>query len=234
MTVSIKEVLDTDGLEMSYGSVDMEEIKQVIQKLVNERRSIPDIPQPKPLNEIDFWVTWYQDGTWKRTRDKISDTNVHIQLPVYKDTKATMLVFCYENGRVNTVEWNKFRRGANLNVLQNKKTWNDDNGKPKNIFLMLPTDYLVGYSVDSNGVMKVKLHSILDYPTNDSSKAKGGAFLPDNCSIKTYAVVGSEHKKKVAHLIVPKAKRTQDAGIPLDSVSCKTEIEYLEKVLTQE
>lgn len=234
MTVSIKEVLDTEGLEMGYGSVDMEEIKQVIQKLVNERRSIPDIPQPKPLNEVDFWVTWYQDGTWKRTRDKISDANVHIQLPVYKDTKATMLAFCYENGRVNTVEWNKFRRGANLNVLQTKKPWNDDNGKPKNIFLMLPTDYLVGYSVDSDGIMKVKLHSILDYPTNDSSKAKGGAFLPDNCSIKTYAVIGSEHKKKVAHLIVPKAKRTQDAGIPLDSVSCKPEIEYLEKVLTQE
>ena len=100
--------------------------------------------------------------------------------------------------------------------------------------MMLPTDYLMGYSVDSDDIMKVKLHSILDYPTNDSSKAKGGAFLPDNCSIKTYAVIGSEHKKKVAHLIVPKAKRTQDAGIPLDSVSCKPEIEYLEKVLTQE
>ena len=103
----------------------------------------------------------------------------------------------------------------------------------KQYIMMLPTDYLVGYSVDSDGIMKVKLHSILDYPTNDSSKAKGGPFLPDNCSIKTYAVIGSEHKKKVAHLIVPKTKRTQDADIPLDSVSCKTEIEYLEKVLTQ-
>ncbi len=220
--------------EYGGNKIEKEDLKQVFREILKEQPSIPDLPAQKPLNEVDHWVTWYQDGTWKRTRDKISDTNVHIQLPVYKDTKATMLAFCYENGRVNTVEWSKFRRGANLNVLQTKKPWNDDNGNPKNIFLMLPTDYLVGYSVDSNGVMKVKLHSILDYPTNDSSKAKGGSFLPDNCSIKTYAVIGSEHKKKVAHLIVPKTKRTQDAGIPLDSVSCKTEIEYLEKVLTQE
>ena len=134
MTVSIREVLDTEGLEMSGNTLDMEEIKQVIQKLMNERKSIPDIPQPKPLNEVDFWVTWYADGTWKRTREKVAETNVHIQLPIYKDTKATVLAFCYENGRINTVEWNKFRRGANLNVLQTKKTWNVDNGRPKNIF----------------------------------------------------------------------------------------------------
>ena len=234
MTVSIREVLDTEDIELSNHSVDMEEIKQVIQKLMNERRSIPDIPQPKPLNEIDFWVTWYEDGTWKRTRDKIDEANMYIQLPVYKDTKATVLAFCYSNGRVNTVEWSKFRRGANMNILQTKKTWNVDNGNPKNIFLMLPTDYLVGYSVDSDGTTKVKLHSILDYPTNDSSNAKGGPFLPDDCSIKTYTVIGAEHRKMVAHLIVPKKKRSQEAGISLNSVTCKAEIEYLEKVLTQE
>ena len=233
MTVSIKEVLDTEGLEMSGNALDMEEIKQVIQKLMNERKSIPDIPQPKPLNEVDYWITWYKDGTWVRTRLEQTDPNIHLKLPIYKNMSDPILAFCYENNRVNTILLSVFRRGANLNVSQ-PNGWSRTGDKPKNIFLMLKTDYLVGYSVDANGTESVKLHAISDYSPTASAANQGAPFLPDSSKIVSYAVIGAEHKKKIAHLIVPKARRTQDAGIPLDSVSCKAEIEYLEKVLTQE
>lgn len=234
MRISIQDVLDLDEWPKN-NVIDEEKLKHAFREIMNERSSIPNLPAQKPLNEVDHWVTWYQDGTWKRTREKIEDANIHIQLPVYTDTKATLLAFCYENGRVNTVEWKKFRSKTNMKVLQTKKPWNEENGKPKNIFLMLPTDFLVGYCLDSDGVLKVKLHSILDYSTNDSSKAKGAPFLPDDCCIKTYAVIGSEHKKKVAHLIVSKAKRSSDPGTPLNTAnaSLRDEIEYLNKVLTQ-
>ena len=234
MTVSIKEVLDTEGLEIGYRSVDMEEIKQIIQTLVNERRAIPNLPAPKPLNEVDYWVTWYQDGTWKRTRDKISEANIYVQLPVYKDTKATVLTFCYGNGRVSTIEWTKFKAKANLGVLQTKKKWNADNGKPKSIFLMLATDYLVGYSIDSDGTEKVKIHSISDFTTTASASNQGSPFLPDTNRIETYAVIGAEHRKKVAHLIVAKAKRSTYSGVSINNPSLNSEIEYLERVLKQE
>ena len=103
--------------------------------------------------------------------------------------------------------------------------------KPKNIFLMHATDFLVGYSIDSNGIESVKLHAISDYGTTASAANQGAPFLPDTSRIVTYAVIGAEHKKSIAHLIVTKAKRSVEVGTPLNSLTQKEEIEYLEKVL---
>ena len=96
---------------------------------------------------------------------------------------------------------------------------------------MHATDYLVGYSVDSNGIESVKLHAISDYGTTASAANQGAPFLPDTSRIVTYAIIGAEHKKNVAHLIVTKAKRSVEVGTPLSSPSQKEEIDYLEKIL---
>ena len=96
---------------------------------------------------------------------------------------------------------------------------------------MEPTDFIVGYSLDSNNIEYVKLHAISDYPPTANAGAQGGVFVPDNTRVETYAVLGAEHKKRVEHLIVKKADRSKIAGTPLSSHAHKDEIEYLEKVL---
>lgn len=231
MTISIKDVLDTDGLSASGGGFDMDAMKQIMRSLINERRAIPkDLPKPKSLGEVDYWIIWYNDGTWKRSRQQSSEANVYMQVPVYKNLSDPILAFCYDTNRVNTVKLADFRKGANLNVLQ-KNGWSRTGDKPKNIFLMHATDFLVGYSVDSNGIEAVKLHAISDYGTTASAANQGSPFLPDTSRIETYAVIGAEHKKNVAHLIVTKAKRSVEVGTPLTSPALKNEIEYLEKIL---
>ena len=231
MTISIKDVLDTDGLSASGGGFDMDAMKQIMRSLINERRAIPkDLPKPKSLGEVDYWIIWYNDGTWKRSRQQSSEANVYMQVPVYKNLSDPILAFCYDTNRVNTVKLADFRKGANLNVLQ-KNGWSRTGDKPKNIFLMHATDFLVGYSVDSNGIEAVKLHAISDYGTTASAANQGSPFLPDTSRIETYAVIGAEHKKNVAHLIVTKAKRSVEVGTPLTSPALKNEIEYLENIL---
>lgn len=230
MTISIKDVLDTDGLSAS-GSFDMDAMKQIMRSLINERRAIPkDLPKPKSLGEVDYWIIWYNDGTWKRSRQQSSEADVYMQVPIYKNLSDPILAFCYDTNRVNTVKLSDFRKGANLNVLQ-KNGWSRTGDKPKNIFLMHATDFLVGYSVDSNGIEAVKLHAISDYGTTASAANQGSPFLPDTSRIETYAVIGAEHKKNVAHLIVTKAKRSVEVGTPLTSPALKNEIEYLENIL---
>ena len=231
MTISIKDVLDTDGLSASGGGFDMDAMKQIMRSLINERRAIPkDLPKPKSLGEVDYWIIWYNDGTWKRSRHQSSEANVYMQVPVYKNLSDPILAFCYDTNIVNTVKLADFRKGANLNVLQ-KNGWSRTGDKPKNIFLMHATDFLVGYSVDSNGIEAVKLHAISDYGTTASAANQGSPFLPDTSRIETYAVIGAEHKKNVAHLIVTKAKRSVEVGTPLTSPALKNEIEYLENIL---
>lgn len=234
MTISIKDVIDTEGLAPASGTLDMDAMKQIIRSLINERRAIPkDLPKPKDLGEIDYWIIWYNDSTWKRSRQKSEEKDVYIQVPVYSSMSDPVLAFCYETAKVNTIKLKDFRRGANLNVLQ-KNGWSRTGDKPKNIFLMLATDFLVGYSVDSNGVESVKLHAIADYTPTASAANQGSPFLPEACRIETYAVLGAEHKKKIEHLIVTRAKRSVEAGTPLTSPTLKEEIDYLEKVLKSE
>ena len=233
MTLSIKDVIDTDGLNTGSDAFDMDMIKQIMRDLINERRAIPrDLPKPKPLGEIDYWIIWYQDGSWKRSRKQSSEDALYIQVPVYKNISDPVLAFCYDTNKVSTVKLGDFRKGVNLNVIQ-KNRWSRTGDKPKNIFLMHATDFLVGYSVDSNGIESVKLHAISDYTPKASAGNIGSPFLPETSRIETYAVIGAEHKKKVAHLIVTKAKRSVDAGTPLSSPTLKEEIEYLEKILKE-
>ncbi len=231
MTISIREVLDTDGIQINPNTLDIDVLRQVMQTLINERKAIPkDLPKPKDLGEVDYWLVWYQDGTWKKVRNKSDENNVYIQVPVYKNLNASLLAFCYET-KVNTVKLNDFKKGANMNKLQTKNGWCNTGEKPKNIFLMDPTDYLVGYIIDSNGIEYVKLHAISDFPPRANAGAQGGPFVPDNARIETLVVLGAEHKKRVEHLISTKAKRSSDLGTPLSSPILKNEIEYLEKVI---
>ena len=199
MTISIKDVLDTDGLSANGGGFDMDAMKQIMRSLINERRAIPkDLPKPKSLGEVDYWIIWYNDGTWKRSRQQSSEANAYMQVPIYKNLSDPILAFCYDTNRVNTVKLSDFRKGANLNVIQ-KNGRSRTGDKPKNIFLMHATDFLVGYSVDSNGIEAVKLHAISDYGTTASAANQGSPFLPDTSRIETYAVIGAEHKKNIAH-----------------------------------
>ena len=230
MDIAIKNMIDTEGLT-NRESLSAEELRNIIRELLNERRAIPmNLPKPKDLGEIDFWIIWYNDGTWKRSRKQSSENNVFMQIPVYKNLSDPILAFCYDTNRVSTVKLVDFRKGANLNVIQ-KNGWSRTGDKPKNIFLMHATDFLVGYSIDSNGIESVKLHAITDYGTTASAANQGSPFLPDTSRIVSYAVIGAEHKKNVAHLIVTKAKRSVEVGTPLSSPTLKDEIDYLEKII---
>ena len=231
MTISIKDVIDTE--DISFSGIDIDSMKQVMRTLLNERKTIPtDLPKPMSLKEVDYWLIWYNDATWKRSRTKSNESDVYLQVPVYKFNSAPIVVFCYKSGNVNTIKLSDFRRKVPLNTIKNNG-WSRTGEKPMNIFIMHATDFLVGYSVDHNGTECVKLHAISDYTTTSSATNQGSPFVPKDWQIQTFATIGAEHLKKVEHLIVVKAKRAADPGTTLASVSLKDEIDYLENVLTQ-
>ena len=232
ITFFVTERVKNTADSRQVNSLDIEEWKKMLYDLINERSAIPkDLPKPKDLDDINYWFVWYQDGTWKKVRQKSTEENVYMQVPIYKSMSDPLVVFCYDNNRVNTVKEIEFRRHVKLNILQTKNGWSKTGDKPKNIFVMHATDFLVGYSIDSNGIEHVKVHAISDYPPRKSATNPGYLFLPETNRIETYAVIGAEHKKGIAHLIVTKAKRSLEAGTPLTSPTLKEEIDYLKKVI---
>ena len=230
MTISIREIVDSEGL--SNTSIDGDSIKHAIREILNERQSVVPLPKPRDLDEVDYWIVWYNDSTWKRVRSRSEDDNVFMQIPVCKQIGDSVLAFCYASGKVNTIKLSDFRKGANLNVVQ-RNGWSRTGEKPQFIFLLPMTDFLVGYSVDCNGIEYVKLHAISDFRCTTSAANQGAPYIPEGHTMISFAPIGAEHRLRFSHLIVPKAKRTVEAGIPLttQNASLRSEIDYINGIL---
>ena len=228
MTVTIQNQLETQGINTSVSSLTKEELEEMLHKIVNVRKQI-DIPLPPPpsLDEVKEWVNWLDDGSWKRTREKATDKHYCIQVPVPEKITDPMVLFCYESGAVNCMKYADFRRGTNMKVLEVRKTWNLEAGKPIHIFIAPPSSLLVGYSVDYNGIQYVKFHDITDFAPKAAAKNKGVPFVPSDFRMLRFKVVDGSYRKKLAHLQRTKQQRSQDAGEPLDSPVFANEITLL-------
>ena len=228
MTVTIQNQLETQGINTSVSSLTKEELEEMLHKIVNVRKQI-DIPLPPPpsLDEVKEWVNWLDDGTWKRTREKATDKDYCIQVPIPKNITAPLILFCYESGTVNCMKYSDFRRGTNMNVLECRKTWNVEAGRPLCIKITPPSNLLVGYSVDFNGFQYVKFHDVTDFNPTAAAKNKGVPFVPVGFRMLGFKIVNGAHRESLAHLQRTKQQRSQDAGVPIDSPTFAKEIAFL-------
>lgn len=224
MELSIKKIIDVEGLNVSAGSMNTEQLREVLHKIINERRSSPIAPKAPSLKEIDYWIVWNDDMTWVRQREK-ADSDV-LQVPVYKGMSDPVVAFCYENNRINTVKLSVFRKGANLRVVQ-KNGWCETNGKPKYVFVAEPSSLIVIQSIDYNSIEYVKLHALTDFTPTASAKNGGAPILPDGSKVTIYSIIGAEHRGNLPHLIGTKSGRSKEKGEPINSPTFAREIEYL-------
>lgn len=232
MTLSLKSIVDTSDAPQALSHDDL---KKVFQELLNERRMTPPdfAPAPTPLDQVDYWIVWYTDGTWVRQRNKSEEPNVHLQVPVPVKISNPVVVWCYESGKVNVSKLSDVKKKVNLNVVQTKNGWSKTGEKPKAIFIAQPTDFIAGYSIDANCIEYVKLLSVSDFNPTANGSNQGGPFVPDTCKMTAFAIVGAEHKKNVPHLIGTKQRRSTDPGTPLNSPVHEVEIRYLKQLFTK-
>lgn len=227
MSLSIHDIIDVDEVNMSATSLNEEQLRNIILKIINERRGSIIAPPPPSLKEIDYWIVWNDDMTWLRQRDKAAGDV--LQVPVYKGMSDPLVVFCYENNLVNVVKLSIFRSKVNLNVDQ-ENGWCAANGKPKKIFVAEPSSLLVVHSIDYNSLEYVKLHALTDFSPTKVAKNAGKAILPNGVKVMTYSVIEAQHRGRLQHLIKAKAERSKDKGEPLSSPIFKDEIDYLKKL----
>lgn len=231
MTVTIQNQLEIEGVNTQVSALTKEELEEMLHKIVNVRKQV-DIPLPSPpsLDEVKEWVNWRADGCWKRSREKLTDTKFCIQVPVPTNYTNPVIMFCYESGRVNSMKYADFRRIANMNHLEVKKTWNLDAGQPKNILIAESTSLLVGYCVDYNGIQYVKFHDVADFNTTASPTNAGAPFVPDGYKMIGFKVISSAYREKLAHLKRTKDQRSKDPGEPVENTIFENEIKLLNSI----
>lgn len=226
--LSVKEILDHEGLDEA--TMTPEKIAEVVRLVNNAHRKAVAAPkQSIDPAEVDYYIVWYNDGTWKRLRDATEDQNAFVVLPVKKSDREGLLVFCYESGNVNEVKLSVFKSGVNLNKLVTNKPGFNPNEKPKNIFLVNTNHFIAVYGADEHGTEYVKVHRVTDYNPTQSGKNQGSRILPFGDRLLAYKLVSGGHENKLTHLIYPRLK-TRDAGIPINSVAYHEEIVYLDSL----
>lgn len=233
MTFAVQNSLEMEGSVPPFAALTQEDLETTLRKILNEKTQSPIAPPPPPkLDEVNYWINWLADGSWKRTREKATDKEYVIQVPVPKNISEPRILICYESGKVNAMQLNKLISGkkTNMNKLVTDRTWNLEAGVPVSILVASQTDLLVGYSMDYNGVQYVKFHSVSDFSTNISSTSKGAPFVPENFKMLSFRVIDSSYKRNIAHLQRTKTQRSQQAGEPIESVTYANEIEFLNRL----
>lgn len=228
-TISIREIIDTDDLNIAPISINTEELENVLKRIIN---SVPtDLPKAKAKGETDYWITWFDDMSWKRTRGQQEADNKSFEVAVPKNSGNLLLAFCYTSGTVNIVRLADFKRGANLNKTRSNG-WARSGEKPVTILLLEQNEYIVGYAKNSDGSY-VKLHAATDFNPSQSAANQGSRFAPQDCMVDVYAKIGPEAASRFPNLIVPGTRKTSVAGIPLNSPNSSQEIKALESFLKE-
>lgn len=229
VTISMREKLEYDGIDITH--LDNNERTKSLRSMIYTLKNDVELPKPPALGEIDYWINWLEDGSWKRTREKAIDREYCIQVPVPKNVSNPLILFCYESGHVNCMKLSDFRKGSKMNTIVPNKPWNVDNGEPINILIAEPADLLFGFSLDYNGHEHVKFHMLTDFTTSGAAKNQGVKFVPDNNRMIRFCIVGSSYTKQLEHLKRTRQQRSQDAGEPIDSPTFAKEIALLQSLL---
>lgn len=205
---------DVVGGAQALAALDESTINEIVKRIINANKKEVILP-PVPEREVDWWIIWKKDGVWYRQRNKSKDSDVVFQVPLYKNMSTPVVLFCYGNTNVVAREYKVMNYKKNANQA-NPSVWTPGL-TPRNIFIVEPTDFLCVQSIDFNGVESIKLHAVTDFATVASATAAGNPILPAGSQVQQYGIIGAENRVRLQHLIVPKVRRSQDAGIPLST-----------------
>ena len=224
MQVAIRDIVDIEGL----GDVTLtpEKLAEVVKLVNNAHRKAVAAPQiTQDTTKVEYYLVWYQDGTWKKVNDASAEQNVFCVIPVHKADSNGLLVFCYNSGFVNEVLFTKFRSGSKLNKIQKDGFCAKE--KPAHIFLVNPNYFLAVYSSDQHGSEHVKVHRITDINPTGAAKNQGSLIIPRGEKVQSFKIVPGEFENKIASLIYPKNKTSNEHGVPIDSLACSDAIVFL-------
>lgn len=188
------------------------QFEERLKKLINQREHKEDIELPAPpVRDTDWWLVWFNDGTFVKQRNASQSTDVYFQMPIYKNRRDLKIIFCYDDARIVTADAAKLLPNRQEEIQDS--VWKDGK-KPMSILLAYANDYIAIRSVDSNGHFHTKLHHVGQLrAVNVTNKVLGQSILPDQgYTIHLYAAIGAEHSNQLNHMVLDKDQWSRSAG----------------------
>lgn len=212
---SILDKLDIDDAFASFSpDVVADIVRSTMKAYINEtkpKRTIVNIP----ADEVYYYIVWKNDRTWFRQKEKSSDADIAFQLPVRKSDHDSILIFCYDNGKVNEIELSRFKEKTKLGQV--KQNGFCEKSALKEIFLAPRGSLLAVYSRNQHGQQMVKVHHISDINPTGSPANQGAAIIPTTGVPELYKLVSGAYVKMVKSLIMQSNQTSQSFGYPVNS-----------------
>jgi len=188
------------------------QFEERVKQLLNQREASADIVLPEaPTRDTDWWLVWFNDGTFVKQRNASQSTDVYFQMPIYRNRRDLKIIFCYDDARIVTADAAKLLPNRQEEIQDS--VWKDGK-KPMSILLAYANDYIAIRSVDSNGHFHTKLHHVGQLrAVNVTNRVLGQSILPDQgYTIQQYAAIGSEHSNQLNHMVLDKDQWSRSAG----------------------
>lgn len=202
-------------------------IHDALKAAINDRRkSVAANIQPANNKTIKYWLVWYNDGTYIKSKEQLNDSKIIKQLSVTDETANLIVAFCHKSGTLNIVRLGDFMKGVN----QKKAGRNGFNPleMPSEIYICHPTDLLAIHSADSGGTEYIKIHHLSDVNSTSSGKNQGAFIIPkDKGHVLNYKLIDSAYTNKLTTLIAKKSDTTKSFGSNMYDINIQKELSYL-------
>lgn len=202
----------------------------VIPPAISPNVTVPTASLPTSTNnKEEVWnhFTYYTTGEYSIQKDPSTDSDVLLNLCVYKSQKNQRIVLCYENGYVASVEpadiYDSKYRGK-----RRKNGWNTKD-KLVSAFATYNYDILAAVSCNQHRIQHIKAHTVGDLgETVQNMASKGNMFInPALGTVQRYIFVPNLYRNTIPNLILQKVETSTSLGIPVTSQDYLNEIHFL-------
>lgn len=216
-------IANYDVFDNGGGKLDQIDLETAMRNVLN--RDFATVSPAAEADDVAYYLSWYDDCSYCKRREKETGDNVLFSLPVHKSVRDGVVLFCYDNGCVNKVELRDLMSGMKLNKPKNRAFFTKAN--LVSIFVSSPTSILAVLSTDENGIQNVKAHLVAHINATKGGGNQGSTFVKQPCTNLKYKLVEAAHQSRIAKLILPKNQTTSEKGYPVTSPTYKAEIDYL-------
>ena len=185
---------------------------------------------PTPQNkqeEVWNYFTYYTNGEYSIQKNALNDSDVLMNVCVYKSQKNQRIVLCYKNGHVASVEPANIY-DSKYKGKRRRNGWNTTDELLK-IFVTYNYDILAAVSKDNHGIQYIKAHTVGDLgETVQNMASKGNQFInPKLGTVEKYIFVPNLYRNTIPNLILQKVETSTSLGVPTTSQDYLNEIHFL-------
>ena len=190
--------------------------------------------------EVKFYMQFYNNGQWSYSKKQSNDSDLKLEVPIYKETLKEVLLLCYNNGCVNRIRPYDFLNPKRSN---GKRRWKEEGHRYENgynfeaelmaVYSCFCNDYIAVMSTDGNYEQFAKVHSISAVTEHTTIQLKGNQMVTSDATTVSFALIPAGKYHFVSALAHKDYQTTTSNGFKRKNIQLRTTFESLDQLVKE-